>query len=211
MRILAFGLLAGLLAFVSIAKGQYYGGYVDNRAATPGESYARGLSDMTRSQSIANLNNSEAAINMTEAARKGMENRQQWTDTYFQMRDANRQYRAQERGPKATMEDAVRYAQLGKPAALSPSELDTVDGAISWPMLLQSPQYADYRAQLESLYAKRAEYGGITTDDYFQINRTTGAMLDALKTQVRNVPPAEYMAARRFIESLAYEARRPAG
>ena len=218
MRASAIGLAVATLAMVAVANAQYdrgggfgYGVYQSGHASTAAEGAMRGAGDLIRSGSVANLNNSEAAINMTEAAKRGMENRQQWTDTYFQMRDANRQYRAAERGPKMTMEQAVRLAQSGKPDALSPSDLDSVDGGISWPMMLQSPKYADYRAQLEGLFSKRAELGGISTDDYFMISRSTRGMLDQLKTEVRTAPPAEYMAAKRFIESLAFEANRPAG
>lgn len=212
MKTLAVGFAASLLALAAVARGQYYGGaYVDNRASTPAEGYARGLGDVIRSQGIANLANSEAAINMTEAARRGMENRKQWTDTYFQMRDANRKYRAQERGPRPTMEDAVRYAQLGKPEQLSPSELDKVDGQISWPIILQAPQYAPYRDKLDQLFSKRATLGGVTTEDYLEINRTTKDMLAALKQEVKEVPTDAYIAAKNFIQSLAYEASHTPG
>lgn len=211
MKTLAIGFAAGLFVLASVARGQYYGGYVDNRASTPAESYARGMGDVIRSQGMANLANSAAAINMTEAQRREIENRDQWTNTYFQMRDANRKYRAQERGPRPTMEDSVRYAQLGKPEPLSPSELDKVGGQISWPLLLQAPQYASYRDKLDELFNKRAKLGGVTTDDYLEINRTTKDMLAALKTQVKDVPPDAYLNAKKFIQILAYEANHTPG
>ena len=209
MKVLLTGLAVLLVVYVSVAQGQYWGGYIDNHASTAGEGYARGMGDLVRSQGMANLDNSEAAINMTEAASRTMDNRQKWTDTYFQMRDANKKYRAQERGPKTSMEAAVRYAQAGKPKLLSPSDLDRVDGEISWPLLLKDARYADARTELEALFAKRAELGGITIDDYFMINRVTKSLLDQLKSQVRDVPAAEYVAAKRFVESLTYEANRP--
>jgi hypothetical protein len=208
MRILTIGLVASLAACSAIAYGQYWGGYPSYHASTAAEGAARGVADVTRSQGMANLFNSQAAINMTEAQRNDMENRQQWTNTYFQMRQANTQYRAQERGPQTTMEQAVRYAQAGKPQPLSPSDLDTVDGEINWPVFLKTPAYAEERAKLDALYGKRAELGGITADDYAQINRATQAMLDALKSQVREIPPSEYVATKKFVESLAYEANR---
>lgn len=207
MRILTVALVASLVACAAVAYGQYYAGY-DYHASTAAEGYANGVANVTRSQGMANLLNSQAAINMTEAQKNEMENRQQWTNTYFQMRQANTQYRAQERGPQTTMEQAVRYAQAGKPQPLSPSELDTVDGAISWPMFLKTPAYADDRQKLEDLYAKRAKLGGITADDYMQINQTTQAMLDTLKTQVKEIPPTDYVATKQFLQSLAYEVNR---
>ena len=127
MKKSAIGASALLVLFSSLAAAQYYGGgYIDNKASTVGESYARGYSDVVRSHGMANLANSEAAINMTEAARRDMENRDQWTDTYFQMRQKNRDYRAAERGPRPSREDFVRIAAAGRPERLSPSQLDSV-------------------------------------------------------------------------------------
>ena len=92
-----------VVMFGSWAAAQYYGGaFIDNRASTVGESYARGYADVVRSHGTAILANSEAAINMTQAVRRDMENRDKWTDTYFQMRQKNRDYRAAERGPRPT-------------------------------------------------------------------------------------------------------------
>ena len=45
---------------------------------------------------------------------------------------------------------------------------------------------------------------------YLEIERLTGAMLGLLKRCIREVPPEQYMIAKRFLESLAYEARLPA-
>jgi hypothetical protein len=211
MKKSAIGASALLVLFSSWAAAQYYGGgYIDNKASTVGESYARGYSDVVRSQGMANLANSEAAINMTEAARRDMENRDQWTDTYFQMRQKNRDYRAAERGPRPSREDFVRIAAAGRPERLSPSQLDSVTGAIKWPRALTRPEFADSKAQLEALFAKRAAYGQSTWDDYGQIDATIKAMSDELRKAVREIPPGDYTAARRFLDSLAHENRQPA-
>ena len=78
---------------LAVAQDYYYGGYpVVNRASTAGESYARGMADVTRSAGMYNLATSEAAINLTEAQSNYIKNRDQWTNTYCQMREANRLY-----------------------------------------------------------------------------------------------------------------------
>ncbi len=216
MRTLATSLVLVLVAGGGIAAAQYYddyggyGGYIDNRASTVGEGYARGMADVIRSQGMYNLSTSEAAINMTEAARRDMKNRDRWTDTYFGMRQKNRDYRAAERRPRATREDWIRYAQMGKPRQLSPSELDRVTGDVQWPRLLMQPQFASYRAELDPLFAKRAEYGESTWDDYMRIDRKTKEMQAELKKMIKHIPPQDYMAAKRFLEGLNYENKLPA-
>jgi len=209
MRVTLIG-FAVLLAGVGSAPGQYYGGYYDNRASTPAEGAARGMSDIIRSQGQYNLATSAAAINVTEAQRRHIENREKWTNTYFQMRAENKAYRAAASRPKATMEDTVRWAQAGKPKRLSPSELDVVSGKINWPMLLQTDRFAKYRTELESLFTQRATAGATTKEVYWKISATTKSMLNELKGQISEVPPMDYTTARRFVQSLAYEARLPA-
>ncbi|HUT94613.1 MAG TPA: hypothetical protein VMY37_34475 [Thermoguttaceae bacterium] len=205
---LALMLLAGgILAFAQ----DYYGApYPTNyHSSTAAEGALRGMGDLARSAGEYNLTTSQAAINMTEAQKKDIENRDQWTNTYFQMREANKEYRAQERGPRPSMESMVRYAQAGKPKRLSPSEVDSVTGKIAWPVLLQTDAYSAHRKELEQLFGKRAEHGVLGVDDQLQIRKTTTAMLAELKGQIRDVPQMDYIAARRFVESLAYEATAP--
>jgi len=45
-----------------------------------------------------NLATSAAAVNMTQAQKQDIQNRQQWTNAYFEMRETNRRARAAERG-----------------------------------------------------------------------------------------------------------------
>jgi len=180
--------------------------YVDDRASTPAESYARGMSDIVRSQGAYNLATSEAAINMTEARQQSMRNQEEWTHTYFQMREANRSYRDKERGPRPTPEDIVRYAQMGKPDRLSPGEIDPVSGTLDWPGVLKQSMFAEERERLEDLFANWTEYGSVGFEQRRQIRSTTDAMLGKLKQHVNDMPPPEYVTAKRFLESLAYEA-----
>ncbi len=201
-------LLAGTGSLLAQGYAPYY---YESRAATPAESYARGMADVARSAGQYNLATSAAAINVTEAQRNYIQNRDEWTNTYFQMRQANRAYRAAERGPKPSMEDLVRYAQAGKPKRLSPSELDTVSGGITWPTLLRTDAYSEGREQLESLFAQRAEAGVLTADAYLKVKQVTGKMLEDLKGQVWDVPQTDYIAAKNFLQSLAYAASQPPG
>ena len=193
----------------------YYGGYGGypggGHASTAAEGAARGMADVVRSQGEANLNNSAAAINYSVARSNQIQNRAAWTSTYFDMRAENRARRAAERRPRATMADLVRYAQAGKPKPLSPSQFDVVTGAVSWPLALQVDGYEKSRAELEQVLARRASSGTISPADYMKARQVANSMLAQLKKQIREVPPAQYTLARRFLESLAYEAARPLG
>ncbi len=180
--------------------------WIDYRASTPLEGHARGLSEIIRARGAYNLMTAEALEQMTEAARKDMLNREEWTHTYFRLREANRTYRDKEGSPRPTPEDIVRYAQMGKPERLSPGEIDPVTGSIAWPEALRGFEFADDRARVERLFADWIDYGRLRLGHRQQIRVTTDGMLAKLQERIEAIPPTDYMAARRFLESLAYEA-----
>ena len=192
------------------ANGPALAQVIYNNASTAAEGYSRGLGNVISAKGDYNLNTSQAAINMTQAQSNEIQNRQQWTNAYFDMRKVNRANRAEERGRQPTMEDAVRYAQMGKPKRLSPSEMDNVTGKITWPKLLRIDQFEDQRAKLDELFEKRARYG-ITFEDQMALREATNDMVAELKTKIRDLPPYDYANAKRFLESLAYEGQLPAG
>jgi hypothetical protein len=181
-----------------------------HHAATAAESFARGQAAVIRAQGQYNLLTAEARVVHSEAQQREIENREQWINSYFATRETNRQERATERGPRATVDQLRRMAASGKPAALSPSELDAATGEISWPALLQSVEYSGFRAELDKVFAERAATGLVGADALVKARQATDRMLEELKTHVREVPSQAYIAARRFIESLAYEVDRPA-
>jgi hypothetical protein len=195
-----------------IVPPPYYGGYYPVQTSTPIEGIAHGLADVIRSIGDANLSNSAAAINISEARRREIENRKHWTETYFAMRDTNRQYREAEikRG-RGNPEDWIRYAQAGKPKPLGSRDLDAVTGEIRWPILLTGADFAAQRVQLEKLFANRAYHGVMPADDFLAAVRLSNQMLVGLKSRIQFVPAQQYMAARRFLESLTYEAGLPVG
>ncbi len=198
---------------VVAAWGSPYGyGYPYLRSATPFEGYARGIADVIRSRGDFNASTSTAAVNFTEARKRAIENAKFYVQTYFEVRDINKQqFDAEQRRLRGTPEDWARYAEAGKPKRLSPSELDVVTGEIRWPMLLTGQELTAYRVELEKAFAERAYHGVMASDSFMRVLRLTEGLVASLKTRIRDVPAEKYVVARRFLESLAYEAGQPAG
>jgi hypothetical protein len=180
------------------------------RAATAAESYARGIAAATYAQGQYNRLSAEARLIEADAYRREIANHELAAQTYFAMRQANREARAAERGLRAAPADLVQFAAQAKPHRLSPSEL-TNTGKISWPLLLRADEFAPFRVELEKSFVQRAANRGIGLEEHVKISQTAEVMLDVLKIYVGGVDPMDYMAARRFIESLAFEARQPLG
>jgi hypothetical protein len=207
-------LSAAALLHAAAASGQW-GGFGFNRggyASTAGQAAAYGMSEMARAQGTENMLNSEAAKNWEDAKTLEIQNKMRWTETYFDMRKVNRDSRAAEAGPPVTQEQAIRMARMAAPARLTSTQLDPVTGHITYPIVLMDTPYTAYRDHLDGLFADRAASGGSMGYEKFQeIQTTVSQFIDALKQNVKKYAAGDYGQARTFLDSLAHEARMPAG
>ena len=183
-----------------------------NHSSTISEGYGRGLADVIRAKGDYNLASSAAAVNFSEARRREIENDKLWTQTYFEMREINRQqHDADIKRHRGTPEDLARLAQAGRPKLLSNRELDAVTGQIRWPILLTAADFDGQRAVLEKIFASRAYHSVLGAEDFLAAVRAIDQMSAALADRIASVPPQAYVNAQSFLRSLAYEARMPAG
>ena len=200
------------ISVVPSVTGPYTGYPYGYFSSTPAEGYARGIADVIRAKGDYNLSSSAAAVNLSIARQQEIENEKKWTQTYFEIRDINRQvFESQQKRRRGTPEDWIRYAEAGKPKRLSPTELDAVTGEIHWPMLLSVQDYSGQRIELEKAFAERAYHGVMEADTFLKVLQMTDELTASLKTQIRDVPSEKFLVAMRFLESLAYEAGQPAG
>jgi hypothetical protein len=212
--ILAWAVVAGAVA-AGPAVAQWGGGFGFNRggyASTAGQAAAYGMSEMARAQGYQNLKNSEAAKNWEEAKTQEIQNRLRWTETYFEMRKVNREAKAAEQGPPVTQEQAIRMAKMAAPPRLGSTQLDPVTGHVDYPPVLMDDIYTEYRKRLDRFFADRAAAGGsVQFAEQREFDSTVSKFIDVLKQNVNSYPAGDYGRARTFLDSLAREARMPAG
>lgn len=182
--------------------GGFYGG------GTVAGSAMQGMASVISAQGNYNLATSAAAVNMTQAQRNNIQNRQLWANTYFEMRSAQRAAVTAERGPPPSREQLARLASEGAPRPVSTHEVDPVSGQIQWPGLLQGAAFAEQRAGIEALSAKRAQYGRLGISDQNQMGSEIESMSAQLREQIRNVPPQQYVEASSFLRSLMFSMTR---
>jgi hypothetical protein len=191
----------------SPASAQYWGGGGwggGYHSSTLEEGIQRGYADVVRSRGMANLMNSEAAINLQEADKKYLENRLTATQTYFEMRRYNQEARRAERSSPLSNEQYVRLARQQAPGRLSVSQLDPFTGKITWPAGLRRPEYDKLRGEIDSLFLAHATGTDLAVDE---ITALTDALLAELKANLSTFRQTDYIAARNFVTSLAFEAR----
>lgn len=181
----------------------YSGWPGESGASTAAGSALNGMAGVISAAGDYNLATSAAAVNMTQAQRQTIINRQNATNAYFEMRATNRAAHAAEAQPRPKMEELVRNAQQGAPRALTTSALDPVTGKIAWPDLLQSDPFAAPRTQLDKLFVKRASYGGLDFSEQSQARQAIDSMATSLKAMITDVPPMAYTTSKSFLNSLA--------
>jgi hypothetical protein len=200
---------AALAALVPIvAVGQWFAPY---GASTAAESYQRGFADVVRSTGQANLMDSMAAQNYEQARSMDIQNRVQWTQSYYQMRQENRAYRAAKQGPRMTPEQIARFARVGMPDRLTYTQLDPITGQLNWPIILREKQYDPERRELDKLFEQRAAASSLAPNLYRDVQRYTGDLLTALKKNIKEYQSNDWIAAKKFVENLAFDVKFPAG
>ncbi len=164
-----------------------------------------GMANMMQAAGARNLMNAQALGFVEDARRKNIDNRMHATDAYFQMRKVNRESRAAEASPRATQSDLERFARMRAPQPLSPSELDPLTGAVSWPAIFRDDEYKEYRAALDQLYTQRASVGYLTGTQRGGMAQTLDAMEAELRRNINNYIPQDYVQAKRFLDGMRRE------
>ena len=165
-----------------------------------------GMASVISAQGERNLSNSAAAVNWTQAQKNEIENRQLWTNTYFDMRRVNQQQAAAARGPSPTMEQIARMAKSAAPKPLAANQMDGVSGQLRWPSALQQPCFESGRNELDQLLALNARYGGLGYSDQTKVRETVHDMYQELNSQIDQIPPQDYIACKSFLRSVNYAA-----
>ncbi len=137
-----------------------------------------------------------------------LDNQVKTAETFFAKRERREQYRAKRPRTRPDHETYVRVCSATKPDRLLKYQYDPDQGQISWPRLLRRPEFAEYRQEVESLFALgSAGSSGAGGQLQFKVDKLTGQMRGELQGMVREVNLMEYAAAKNFIRGLAYEAR----
>ena len=153
-----------------------------------------------------------AAGNFQDAYSKDLDNRVKCTQTYFEMRKMNSEYREAEkdRYRQQCSEAMARRAQVGKPERHRARPYSIPSRArSSGRRCCEADQHAANRKALDDLFAKRASEGKLTTAEMTQLRTACLAMLNDLKKQRRTASPTDYNATDKFIHSLAHEGQSP--
>lgn len=167
-------------------------------------SMMHGMASVISAQGDYNLSTSAAAVNLTQARKQDIKNRQAATAAYFDIREMNRAAADARRDPRLSQEQLVRIAAQAAPRPISSTDFDPVSGKVTWPSLLQDEKFAKERAVIEPLLARQAQYGRLGIAEHNQAGQAIESMAAKLRAIIRDVPSGPYITARNFLKSLMY-------
>jgi len=185
--------------------GYGYSGF--GTGTTPGAAYLSGISQIIWAQGEYNEATSRAYINYEEARKNYIANRKQWQQTYFAMRENNEAQRQRKLERDKHTPEALAYAaHSSAPRPLSSDALDPITGRLQWPDVLMRDEFSRDRLQIDQLFEVRASTGGADTD-VVAIQRAVDEMIQILRDEIQDLPVDQYMAARKFLDRVAFSAR----
>jgi len=213
---LVVAMLAGAgAAKAQVYPGAYYGPVIVpypvtsyHHASTAAEGYLRGGADVIRARAYYNMLTSHAMINVTEAHRRAMENQVRKAETFHRVRQVGLEAQAARRAARRSHTASARQVNVTRPAPQAPSAPEVLElrgGRIVWPTALQGDHYAAFRTAVERAFEPSAGDGGIVKDRAL-LTHAVRNMAGTLKQHVREVSPMDYVAAKRFLATLATQA-----
>ncbi|HET6878757.1 MAG TPA: hypothetical protein VFI31_01225 [Pirellulales bacterium] len=197
-------------------RGGRGGGYGGGAGSTPFGSAMAGMAMFTSAAGQYNLYTSQAAVNYQQAYQHYIQNRKLAVQTYFDLRRMNASYRAEQEmlHPHATPDEIAAFNQARLPEPLSGNVFDPGHGVIDWPPILRRSEFDDGRHTVEGLFTEWSSdphESGLGTENCRNIQHAVADLGDKLHSEIKQFQPDEYIAASKFLRSLAYQARTPSG
>ncbi len=190
--------------------GGGWGGGGGGAGSTIAGSYMQGAGAMYAGAGQYNLLTSEAARQGQAARAEAMQNQMTYMNDYFLSREANRDYRRQLAGPTTTEQEAYDINNSRLPRRLTLDEFDPVTGKINWPDVLKRTEFDKDRAELDGLFGKRTHAdSGIGSETFHDVQMATHNMMAKLHDDIKDMSPASYLLALKYIDGLQFEARFP--
>jgi hypothetical protein len=198
-------------AVASSASG-YPGGYgygYGYHSSTLEEGWLRGLGALAASQGEANYYNSLAAINFQDAYARYVQNRQKATDAYYAMRQAHREARAAQIS-RLTLDRYAALARRDAPQCLREDQYDRALGRLNWPAVLTGEEFAAEREAISAAFRARSPGDvGPSSQFYNTVKQLSSSLEAKLKPHIDDLDPAQYLAAKKFLQGLTCEANQP--
>ena len=168
-----------------------------NTSSTAEEGAQRGLGSVISSQGQRNLDNSQAAINMTDARSNQIDNQVKSVNAYWEKKGIYQEH--VEEVNKEIEAKRERYVARRGSLDLSTDEFDRTTGQINWPKILQQTVYDPYRTKLDTAFHDRSYNGALTGDQYMDATTAYNDWRGAIIQQKDEYPSSILQQMLRFL------------
>ncbi|HZN34796.1 MAG TPA: hypothetical protein VFB80_13300 [Pirellulaceae bacterium] len=153
-----------------------------------------------------------------ESAKMGQETREKklqndllGAKVFYDKRALYHTYKDTHQTPRSTADQYTERARSAAPERLSSYQLWIKPGYVRWPSLLLAIDYSEPRSQIDYLLVRRTPAdSGAGSQNCVDLQQQIDTLRLALQGRMRTYKPADYLAARKFLDSLAYEVQFPA-
>lgn len=203
--------------YVPIYGGYGYGGYGYGGGMTAAMGAGIGVGAAAQGLGQARVDQGAYELEHTQAESQYLQAYQQYLQTVNLQREAynERQQASLKEYAAKTAEARAQVAAYKKdmqnraaPHRLTSAQFDRETGVITWPAVLRDSRYESDRYAIDKLFHERtAENSGAGSPNCAEIEKATNQLLADVGKDINNLSVDEYITARHFITSLAYEAR----
>ncbi len=171
-------------------------------------SLATAQATMLTAQANANKTNVETLQGLVQAQALELTNKQKKVEAFYARRALHDDY-------QELAKSRSRFAEKNSASSSKrqqPQRLDRkrLEDEVYWPLLLRRPEFSNYRLRISQLLVKsQASNNGINKAVSEEMKTIASQMRAEILPLISQTPVSEYVAARKFINSLVFEARFP--
>jgi len=138
-----------------------------------------------------------------------LDNNLKYAKTFYEKRKLWEEHQTQHPRDRATPEEVNRYSRSNLPKRLESYQVSS-RGITYWPAVFERPEFAEERNTIDRLFKQRQPRDAGPESDFCQeVRGAADAMRDDLRGMLKELSPAQYVAARKFIDGVAREAELP--
>lgn len=159
------------------------------------------------------VSNQQAQLIHQQVVAEYLQNQRLKLDTHFKNQadlDAHHKAELAKSAEYATHVQAVhrQIQQMEAPHRLTDDQFDRAHSLIYWPHALRAGEFAESRFAIDKLFHDRSPgNSGDGSDNAVAIDKACTQMMDLVKANIHQLEPVEYITAKHFLASLAYEAK----
>jgi hypothetical protein len=201
------------LCFYASSWGQSQAQWYMGGVGTPFSAEQHGIADIIRSEGVYNALTAQGMVDFEVARGKYIDNARNWMEFRIARKRAIAAERAKDLEEQIASRDRYlefRQSNPDTPPRLGQNELDTTTGEIKWPLALKRDCFVLLRREMEGLFTSNVKYGS-TSENSQSVRLKTREIQAELRRHIKDMSTEEYIQARKFLRSLEFEGRIPAG